>query len=488
MKQVMLKFEAWEPDKPDLGGNYVMRARNVLPAKIGYRPFPDAVSASGALPSRVLGALLVYDDEGHPYTVAGTKDALYVRQYDEWAIKSGEDLNAGNNGWFLSRYGNVLCATNGVDVPMYAEIGIGGISDFATIENAPRGRLAAVVGDFLVIGGLAAHENGMRWSGIDSPLSWPDPGSNDAVYSQADIQVFPEGRKMQAIISGMSTFDAIIFCETAIYRAQYVGSPLIFQFSAVDKSRGTIAPRSVIHTNNLVYFLADDGFYATDGSTVTNIGIERVNLWWRSNADDARRHETIAAYDTVNGVIVWAFASTGCPADSFDRLLAYDPALNRFSLIHHALEWLHIDAGRGMTLESLDAVGPLDLLPASLDSKKYKGGVSFLACFEADHCVHAFTGMPKQAMLETAEQGGQRIFVHGARPLVDGAEATTTILYRDFQKDIAQTRQCSEPSRLDGISHTRISTRYARARVAIPATDWAHAIGVEIYYSQEGGR
>lgn len=488
MKKITLNFEAWEPDKPDLGGNYVMRARNVLPAKVGYRPFPDAVAASDPLPSRVYGVLLVYDGEGQPHTVAGTGSAIYSRLYGEWEAKAEAVFSASNNGWAFARYGDIICATNGVDDPLHAQVQTGTISDFAVIENAPRGRLAAVVGDFLVIGGLAAHENGMRWSGIDNPLFWPEPGSNDAVYSQSDIQVFPEGRKMQAIVSGMSTFDAIIFCETAIYRASYVGSPLIFEFSAVDKSRGTIAPRSAIHAANHVYFLAEDGFYSTDGSTVANIGVERVNLWWRDNADDTRRHETIAVYDPVKNVIVWAFASTGCPEGiRFDRLIFYDPALNRFSLAHHNMEWLHIDSGRGMTLEDLDAIAPLDALPASLDAKKYKGGVPIMACFDVGSRTQTFTGLPKAAMLETAEQGGQRIFIHGARPLIDGAEASTTILYRDFQKDIAQSKQCSEPSRLDGISYTRISSRYARARVAIPATDWSHATGVELFYSQEGG-
>lgn len=488
MKTLNLSFAAWEPDKPDFGGKASMRARNVLPAQTGYRAFADAVPTGEALPSKASGAFFIYDDEGVPYTIAGTENALYVRQYDEWELKSAEDLSAGNNGWAFARYGNIVCATNGVDRPLYAEIGSGGISDFTGIENAPHGRLAAVVGDFLVVGGLAAYENGMRWSGIDDPLTWPEPGSNDAVYAQADIQIFPEGRRMQAVISGMSTFDALIFCETAIYRAQYVGSPLIFQFSDVDKSRGTIAPRSVIHTNNMVYFLAEDGFYATDGSTVGNIGAERVNLWFRTNADDSRRHETQAVYDPVNGVIAWAFASVSCPDDQFDRMLIYSPALDRFSLVHHDFEFLHIDAGRGMTLEDLDEVAPLDDLPFSLDARKLKTGITFLACFGTDHTTYTFSGLPKAAMIETSEQGGNRAFIHGARALVDGTEASVSILYREFQKDLPQTRQCSAPSRLDGIAYTRLSTRYARARVSIPSSDWTHATGVELYYSQEGGK
>ncbi|MDL2285710.1 hypothetical protein LJB93_03090, partial [Desulfovibrio sp. OttesenSCG-928-F07] len=337
------------------------------------------------------------------------------------------------------------------------------------------------------LGNLSAYPNAVRWSAIDNPLDWPEPGSNDAQYKQADIQIFPGGGAVQAIATGMSAYEGLVFCETSIYRAQYVGSPYIFQFTAVDKNRGTIAPRSVIQASNYVYFLSEDGFYATDGAQVRNIGLERVNLWWRDNSDENRRHETMAVYNPVAGVVAWAFASSSCPPDRFDRLMIFHPELNRFSLVYQDVELIYTDASRGLTLEDLDAYGPLDELTFSLDSKGLKGGVAVLGAFNIEHKTVLFAGKAREAALETVEKGGTGMFIHGVRPIIDGAEASVVLLHRNFQKDTLQVLNCAAPSKRDGIAYGRCSTRYARAQVHIPAgVDWTHAQGVEVYYEEEG--
>ena len=80
------------------------------------------------------------------------------------------------------------------------------------------------------------------------------------------------------------------------------------------------------------------------------------------------------------------------------------------------------------------------------------------------------------------------MMIHAARPLIDGADGAVKIRYRDFQAGVLAEKVCGPPSRLDGLCHARISTRYARVGVDIPAsTDWKNAIGVELYLEEEGG-
>lgn len=491
MNTITIPFAAWEPDKPKLGGEQSLQARGVIPAAIGYRPFPAAQPSGEPLPSRVLGALKFKDSVGLPLTIAGTEDSIYCRGPvggDGWNAKTTEPYSAFNNGWNFSFYGPSVFAVDGVDGLLMAPILPGDIGDFAVVVDAPVGRCVSAVGDFLMVGDIPGHRNRVQWSGMDNPTFWPNPGSNEAQYAQSDFNDFPEGGNVQSIVSGMSAYEGLIFCESAIYRAQYVGPPYIFQFTDVDKNKGTIAPRSVVQAANSAFFLAEDGFYATDGANVRNIGLERVNLWWRTNASDARRHEAQAAYDPVNGVIVWAFASSSCPDGIFDRMILFHPEINRFSLIMHDLEWLYVDASRGITLEDLDVYGTLEAVPFSLDAKSLIGGVDVLACIGGDHRTYLFSGFPIDALIDTAETGGARMMVHGARALIDGTEAQATIVYRDFQKNLILEKNCSPPARLDGVSRCHISTRYARVRVAIPGgTPWVSATGVELYVEGEGG-
>ncbi len=486
MITVNLPFTAWEPDRPDYNGKQTMLARGVIPAAGGYRPFPAPLPFGPALPAPPLGAVNVFDRSGAPLTVAGTADKLYMRATTEWTER-GTGFSGVNNGWSFAQYGDILTAVNGVDPVLYSAIGLGSMDDFQPAIQSPAARCAAVFSNFLIVGGLSDYPNGVQWSAIDDPLSWPEPGSNEAQYAQSDRQIFPDGGRVQALISGMAAYEGLIFCEKAIHRAQYVGPPYVFQFSPVDKSRGVIAPRSVIQAENLVYFLAEDGFYATDGSTVRNIGIERINLWWRANSMDSRRKDTIAAYDPINGLVAFAFASTACPAGLMDSILVYHPALNGFSLIPQVTRWLYTDTSRGVTLEGLDDYGPLDSLSFSLDSKDLLAGVRALACFGEDNTPRLFTGEPVEATLETAERGGERLMVHGARPMVDGAPSTVSIFHRASLMGIPREKACSTPWSQDGICRLHLATRYARARITIPGgVNWTHATGVDVYVEQEG--
>lgn len=486
MQELTIPFGPWVPDRPDYGGTQTMTAQGVIPAASGFRPFRSGLPNGQALPGRCMGAVMVHGDGDTVFTVAGTATGLYVRANYGWEEKGGGyTLEAGS--WSFAQYGTVIVAANGVDPVQYAEVTGPSITAFAPLPDAPKASRAAVVGDFMVLGNLEGKPGAIQWSKIDDPLSWPEPGSNDAQYGQSDIQIFPEGGKVQAIISGMSGYEGLVFCERAVYRMQYVGPPYVFQFTAVDKSVGTVAPDSVIHYNNLVYFIAESGFYTTDGASVRDIGAETVNLWWADASDDSRRNEIVASPDPINGVVVFAYASPSSPAHLFDSLLVHHPQLNAFSTVSVTTERLYNDCSRGVTLEDLDAYGPLDTLPFSLDAKNLVRDVRMLSAFSDTHTPLLFSGPTVAALLETSERGGEQNLIHGVRALVDGSPAAASIKYRSFLKDPLKEAACAPASRLDGICRARVATRYARALVNIPAgTEWAHVTGVEVYLEQGG--
>lgn len=486
-------FAPWEPDKAAFGGSHAVEAMNVAPDVSGYVPLPAIVADSGAaaLPGAPCGAVAVYDVAGNPITLAGDKTALYQLKQGKWVrVGSGYGITA--TRWRFARYGEMFVAVNGVDVPQYAKINMGDVETFKPLPGAPVASCVQVVKEFVMLG--EPHGTKIRWSAIGDPLGWPEPGSNDAQYKQSDEQSFPDTGNVVAIAGGLSGLDALVFTERAMYRGQYVGSPFFFQFDALDKSRGAIAPHGVVSGANIVYFLSEEGFLATNGASATNIGFGRVNNWFREKCDAVRRSEVRGAFDPSSGVVYWSFPSSAAKEGEHDYLLLYHSVLDRWSYGKQTTTDLFVNISCGVTLEDLNVWGALESVPYSLDSPVWKGGVASLGAFNAARRLCWASGKPLEAMIETAETGGQRMMIHGVRPLVDGelnnnALPKVEILHRDHQHAAAATRPCSGVSPYDGLAYARVSARYARARVRIPAGGtWRRALGCDFLIEQEGCR
>src|SRR5690606_4805944 len=116
-----------------------------------------------------------------------------------------------------------------------------------------------------------AYPYAVQWSAIDNPTDWPTPGTSQARTVQAGFQYLDSSHgAVTGITNGQ--FSGLIFQKTGITRAQYIGGDLVFQFNTFEFTRGLWAPRSLIQIGQVAYFIAADGFYATDGQTVTPIG------------------------------------------------------------------------------------------------------------------------------------------------------------------------------------------------------------------------
>lgn len=200
---------------------------------------------------------------------------FFARRRGMGAKHSGAALSS--NREFVS-YGDVIYALYGT-ILLKAEVS-GAVQDFSAVKDAPAAARLGIIKDFLVLGKLSGQGNAIRWSGIDDPDAWPAPGSNDAQYKQSDIQIFPVGGNVQAIVGGVGGVDGLIFMEEAVHRATFVGPPYVFQFNVVDRRRGALASHSPIVCETTCIYLASDGWYATDGASVRAIGAERIDQWF----------------------------------------------------------------------------------------------------------------------------------------------------------------------------------------------------------------
>jgi hypothetical protein len=483
----LIEFLGWEPDQPDFAGAQTQDAQNVIPVKRGYRPFPGPVNtALPPLDSAVFGAFSFMDSSGTVLTLAATSNAIYQAGVSTWT--SNASGFGATSPWQFAQYGDTILATNFTDGPQYATAGLGSITAFSDLTGASNASFVSVVKDFVMLGDINGFRNAVQWSAINDPLDWPAVGSIDAQNKQSDRQIFPAGGNVQAVIGGLASVDGLIFLEHAVYRALYVGPPLIFQFDVIERQQGTPAPYSVVKAGGFCLYLGEDGWHKTDGVNSISIGADRVDQWFKTVADPLRVGEVRGVLDPINSVAMWAFASTAAPTGRYDYILVYNYVNDKWSYAALDTEFLYANYSATATLESLDAYGTLDSLPFSLDSKAFMGGTLAAGLFTPAHQQASLTGTPLAASMTTAETGGTRIMVTGVRPLVDGATPTCAVHTRALQSAALVETACSAVSDFDGVAYCHLSTRYVRAKLDIPAGSvWVHCPAVELHYEEEGG-
>jgi hypothetical protein len=391
--------------------------------------------------------------------------------------------------WAFTQFGTNIIATNFADnIQKFDEGTDSAFSDLVAL----KAKYIAVIRDFVVAGytnesGVAYNQR-VKWSGINNSSTWTpsqatQSGFQDIVGSHGNIQ---------AIVGGESA--GVIFMEKAIYRMEYVGTPLIFQFVKIADNIGAFAPKSVASYGNMVFFLAQDGFYKlTGGQQITPIGNGKVDNFFfddlSSNLDGIT-----SAIDPNNSIVVWSYRGSGATGTTNNKLLIYNYAVDKWSTgSGQDLEFIASASQEAFTtLESLDVLGDLDNLPKSLDSYFYKEGIVGLAGFNSENKFGKFIANSLSATVDTTEfegADGKRSTLINCRPIVDGTSntsVTVTPITRQSQLDTTTTGAVTSTNDT-GTCPLRSTSRYHRIRVNVTG-NFNTLSGVDIEARPEGGR
>lgn len=479
----MHPFGEYRPDLPAFRG-FAQRARNVVPGPAGYRPFRALVAASDALPGPVQGTFAA---AGGAATFCGTAAALYRLAAGSWSEVSrpGGYAGGGDSAWRFAQFGDLVVAVNGVDPPQKWQLGAA--AAFADLGgDPPAAAEVAVVRDFLVLAATAGGAQQVRWSAIDDAEDWAS-----SQVTQADAQHLPDGGRVMGLVGGEY---GVVLQDSAIRRMTYAGVPLVFQFDKVEDGRGVLARGSIAGFGpQMVFYLAPDGFYVTDGSGPSRpIGADRVDRTVLRDLDGNHLHRISAAVDPAEKLYLCAYPGAGNQGGLPNRIAIFHWESGRWSLaeIECALLWRARSQGTSLEeIASLHGHVDLDAVPYSLDSPVWQGGAAVLAAFGADGRAGHFTGPALAAEIETAESQvfpGGRAAVHAVTPLVDAAGAAVAVGVRETQHEPVAWKPPA-PANRAGWAPARASGRYHRARVTIPAgSAWSHAQGVDFEASSDG--
>lgn len=470
MKNI-IPFGDYTPDLPVLGNPGATTAKNVLPSKSGYNQFPSIVTYSDALSAYCRGAFSAVDIDGNVHSYAGDASKLYrligTTQTD--SSKVGGYSCASDSYWEFAKFNNKVIATNFDDAMQ--SLTLGGTT-FADLDaGAPKARHISVVrSGFVMVGNTYDSTDGnvpnrIRWCALNDETDWTVSATTQADYEDLE----GNGGWVQSIIGGER---ATIFQERSIWLASYVGSPVVFQLDKIEEARGAFCPRSTIAVGGVVYYIADDGFYAISGGQSIPIGFGKIDRTFLADLNDDYLHRVTAAAIPNEKVILWSYPGSGSTDGTPNKIAAYNWASQRWATAEFDHELLFRAMSVGVTLEGLDAIeSQLDQLDFSLDSKVWMGGKLQLSAFNDSHQQGYFTGTALDATIETGEfqipgLEGVRSEITEVTSIVDGGTHTVQMGTRETQAaSISWGSVATENS--SGITPVRSNGRYHRVRQII---------------------
>jgi len=492
---MIIPFGEWLPDQPDLANPGSLTVDGCIPQAQGYGPLNSYVAIAAALDARPKGMGAGRSSDGDTHTYAG--DASKIYELSAGAAtdisKAGGYSVLSDNLWEFETYGDDMMAANLAEFPQRINMDTGAL--FSDITTDFKAAHIATARDFVMMGntwdttdGLTPHM--LRWSALGD--------NTDFTYSattQSDFQLILGGGGVQKIIGGE---DATIFMERSIWKATYVGSPVIWQFDEVVPKRGAYVSGGVVRYGERIFFLDSDGFFVFQGNQAIPIGNEKVDRFFfgddatSGDLDKTYVDRITSAVDPEKKIIIWSYPGAGNVSGKPNKFLIFNYELGRWSSASYDSDMVASGFNLGYTLEQLDTITPsLDALGSvSLDSRSISGGDNQIFVFDGfqpgvmtgGHVAATFDSMEKQLI------PGSRADVMGVKPLVDGGTITVQTSGRETQQ-AAISFDTAATLRADGVADARSGGFFHRFRVNIAAGGtWSHAQGVEVDPRKAGGR
>lgn len=473
----IIPLAEWMPDLPPLGNPGALIADNVIPAANSYRSFPNAVTAGTGVGGRIQGAIVARDAANNVYNYCGDASALYRLVGTSFTsatrLVGGAYATPVDDYWEFVQWGETVIGVNGNNGDAPQQISLGAANFAVLTGSPPKARHIAVINNFVVMGNVSDSAVGVqrvRWSAINNANSW----TVDAATLADQQDLLGDGGWIQKIVGGEQ--GGFVLQERAIWRMTFVGSPLIFQFDKIKTNIGVYAPQSVVSFQGMIFFLSNDGFYKFNGSTITPIGLNKVDNTFFEDLDSNYVYRVVAAIDPTRKLVLWSYPGTGNSGGNPNRVLVYHWALDKWSRVTGVggagfnLEFIMSSVSGGYTLDGLDALSTnVDALPYTLDSTFYTGGQLNLSVFNSSHQLATLNGSALPATVQTGETNliqGHKCYLNEVWPLVEGNSAScqVAVISRNVLTESYSTGAAMSPTST-GFALVRNTARYHRFQI-----------------------
>ena len=293
----------------------------------------------------------------------------------------------------------------------------------------------------------------VQWSAIGDPTNLPIPLTANAIAYQSGYQDMEADLGPVKFIAGYPLY-GIIFQEFGISRANYVGGNVVWSFGTFSKNRGLVAKGAACQVGLLVYFLSQDGFFVTDGNSVSPIGTDDANdlgidqTFWDYVNQNALENIR-CGYDSGSRCVYWSIPVSGDTLPNI--LLIYNPQANRWTKATILSECVWTD-NNGSTVP---------------------GNQFNLGLFTQGHQYTNLTGPQLAGYLETCDimaTDGMKRFTTGIRPNLACNDTPQAVLgTRDSLQDNINYTTPASPDPFSRIVPVMGEGIYTRVRVSTAA-------------------
>lgn len=244
----------------------------------------------------------------------------------------------------------------------------------------------------------------VQWSAIANDSSFPTPLTQAALAAQSSYEdLSADFGRVQAII-GFPQY-GVVLQRSGITRMTYVGGDVVFSFAPYEKKHGAVSRLAIVVVGNVIYYVSDEGFYATDGNSAFSIGTTEngsvgVDQWFKDNVNPAAIQNISAGYDFNTRCVVFAIptGSNMLP----DTLVFYSPA---------STQWTK-------------AAVPVELVFADYNS----AGQHRLGMFNQAHTFATLSGPTMAGYVESADvfwPDGNTRYTFGIKPVIACTDTPT---------------------------------------------------------------
>lgn len=465
-----MKIGEWLPDQPANGHNGLTMARNVFATPLGYGPVKAYSVVTTALPSTWTGGRTFVGVDGTVALLSGTAAGLYLYTSPTWTSKYSGSYS---NPWQFAQFGDMAIGVQG-SAPVKYTIASG--TGALLGGTPPNGRYISTTKDFVVISGVDSANAKVYWSAINNAEGWTI-GTN-----QCDAQTLPDGGKVTGLAGGEYM---LVFQREQIWRGQYVGTPLIFQFDKISQGIGCISARSIAQVGRTVYFVSQRGFMAFTDGQIQMIGANKVDATFfkQYSLADIESQITVAV-DPIRKVVAWAMPR---------RLWLYNWELDRWTDVEGDFFGVSTGADQSYTLEQIAALYPsIENVPTSLDDPIWQGGNVFLMIVANDGTLGSFgASTTLQAILEypNLEPGqGRATRVRSVRLDTDATSGARLSIYGRPRLGDPGTEFLGSSIRANGDMPVRAQGRYLQPRLIFDAgASWSYVNAFEFVQAARGG-
>ena len=365
--------------------------------------------------------------------------------------------------WSVDNFGALLLVMNSNDGRLLFWDPTGSEGKLTQMENAPNARCFVVTPDRFVMefGVLDAGGSNRRfaWCNQEDPTDW----DYTDVTGQAGFFDLEPASPIITAHAGRSGW-VMMFTAGKSYVIRYIGLPFVYAYDEVGDQMTPWSPASITSTSSLMMWVAQQGIYAFDGTSVYPMPCP-VWQWVKDDIDDgAARLQAVCVHVGMYSEVWWFFPQKGQPYNTRAIVTQYRDGW-----------WSQCQMARSAGITS--SWTTLPIFANGTDAYRHESGVYYNAC-----------DLPWTETFPMQVQGGARLATI-KQMIADVKGDETQIQYRIAYKN---NRLSSSPEafagpysvRPDGYIDTRVTGRDMRLRWEIvgpevpPITIGQHMIDV----------